>query len=85
MTRYRKKPVDYIEAWQVGSSERMPEWIEFSKLEDETTGRTFIITTGNYPFRLCRGEWIVRHRGLCGGFFERMTNHDFCNIYEVVE
>lgn len=29
MAKYRKKPVE-VEAWQVGSDEHMPEWVESS-------------------------------------------------------
>lgn len=55
--RYRKKPVE-VEAWQVGSDEHMPAWVE-------------MVTTAEIPNPIVRcgrdiwaevhdGDWVIR-------------------------
>lgn len=80
MTRYRKKPVE-VDAWQVGSDEPMPEWIQMIRVHEIPNP---IVRCGDdIWYEVHDGEWIIKETEYdreifsAGGFFEAN--------YEVIE
>lgn len=68
MTRYRKKPVE-VEAWQVGSDEPMPEWVQ----------RTVFMA---HPID---GYWLIREEQRGHVYVDCVPLEEFEQTYEVVE
>lgn len=67
MAKYRKKPV-VIEAWQLGSSEPMPQWLHDAitgivtpiTVDDENVMQSAFITTLEGTMTGNSGDWIIR-------------------------
>lgn len=58
MTRYRKKPVE-VEAWQVGSDEPMPEWVEQIHRGCTEDGRQLFVFPNYGLVPLAPTTWLV--------------------------
>lgn len=79
MTRYRKKPVE-VEAWQVGSDEPMPEWLD-GKIEMLPGGEARMKVT-MHSIRVPKGAYLVKGDD---GRIKSAKKRCFEQTYEVVE
>lgn len=63
MTRYKKKPVE-VEAWQIGSDEPMPKWLEEAVnagvAKSYRGGHWWIIKTLEGDHRGNQGDYIIQ-------------------------
>lgn len=70
MSTWRKKPVE-IEAWQVGSNEPQPSWLQDAIAGDVVTEEAavdaFYIETLEGTMRAGPGDWIIR--GVAGELY----------------